>query len=615
TDKPIAGIDAKARTILLDGQGGYDIRASNRYFVQNILALLDAPGECQISTKTLYCTPRADAKGIVAATAQHLITIRSDAAPVRNLHFRGLDLAAARDDLVRIAGAEDCSIRSCLLENAGQRGVLVRGASRRITLYGNHIREHGLHGVELQGLPPGRPDANRDHVVENNHIHHCGRLVGHGYGVRIQQSGHNRVAHNHIHHMPRYATTIKGTRYQVLRTQVKGVTFANRHDFLHSRNNLLAYNHIHHVNLDSQDTGAMESWGPGRDNVYDHNLIHDVGNTRFNLQSGLYLDDATDHFTVTNNIIYGVIGAGSDQPIYAKGIGNRIDNNILIVGSTNARAISSFFMADERCDHHTYTRNLIVFEGKVVKQGAFGHGIGAIHDRGTTRRWNVTVPADGDYRLWLRYAALNKKYGNDNMAGRFTMQADGGKPVTLGNLPDTGGWGVQKWSTCATLPLTKGDRTLTWTNVKGGGINWDAFVLTTDPAWKPTGTDLQPPAKGRALVVVQTELFIDDKAPADPRTAWHFQNWSDDRIEASDKNLFWKPGGPILIRQHRKLLTLEDWQKRFDKNSIVADPQFVDLAGRDFRLKPTSPALKLGFEPIDTSRIGLKDDFPKRFPR
>jgi len=78
TDKPIAGIDPKTRTISLEGTGGYDIRANNRYFVQNILALLDVPGECQIGakSKTLYCIPRADATAIEAATAESLIAVR-----------------------------------------------------------------------------------------------------------------------------------------------------------------------------------------------------------------------------------------------------------------------------------------------------------------------------------------------------------------------------------------------------------------------------------------------------------------------------------------------------------------------------------------------------------
>ena len=37
-----------------------------------------------------------------------------------------------------------------------------------------------------------------------------------------------------------------------------------------------------------------------------------------------------------------------------------------------------------------------------------------------------------------------------------------------------------------------------------------------------------------------------------------------------------------------------------------ADPQFADFENGDFRLKPNSPALALGFQPIDMSLIGLR---------
>ena len=44
---------------------------------------------------------------------------------------------------------------------------------------------------------------------------------------------------------------------------------------------------------------------------------------------------------------------------------------------------------------------------------------------------------------------------------------------------------------------------------------------------------------------------------------------------------------------------------------VYADPMFVDVEHGDYRLKPDSPALKLGIKSIDVSDCGLSKDFPK----
>ena len=41
---------------------------------------------------------------------------------------------------------------------------------------------------------------------------------------------------------------------------------------------------------------------------------------------------------------------------------------------------------------------------------------------------------------------------------------------------------------------------------------------------------------------------------------------------------------------------------------MITDPLFVDAETHDFRLRPKSPALKLGFKPIDLSEVGLHGD-------
>ncbi len=77
-------------------------------------------------------------------------------------------------------------------------------------------------------------------------------------------------------------------------------------------------------------------------------------------------------------------------------------------------------------------------------------------------------------------------------------------------------------------------------------------------------------------------------------------NWTGGHI-AMDNNLYWNVSGPV----HFGALSLADWQKTGqDIHSQLADPRFVKPAAHDFRLRPGSPALALGFHPIDMAGVG-----------
>lgn len=77
----------------------------------------------------------------------------------------------------------------------------------------------------------------------------------------------------------------------------------------------------------------------------------------------------------------------------------------------------------------------------------------------------------------------------------------------------------------------------------------------------------------------------------------------------SDWNIFYNPN---LTRDQMDFggRSWEQWQAEgHDLHSLYVDPMFVDPANHDFRLRPDSPALKLGFQPIDMSHVGPRPQF------
>ncbi|MDR2116242.1 MAG: right-handed parallel beta-helix repeat-containing protein [Planctomycetaceae bacterium] len=90
------------------------------------------------------------------------------------------------------------------------------------------------------------------------------------------------------------------------------------------------------------------------------------------------------------------------------------------------------------------------------------------------------------------------------------------------------------------------------------------------------------------------KYYVNPNKPEGSDWKWNFEsNW----------NVFYNPN---LKLEEVKFdgVSFDDWKKRgHDKNSIYADPMFVDPEHFDFRLKPESPALKLGFEEIDLSHV------------
>jgi len=69
--------------------------------------------------------------------------------------------------------------------------------------------------------------------------------------------------------------------------------------------------------------------------------------------------------------------------------------------------------------------------------------------------------------------------------------------------------------------------------------------------------------------------------------------------------------GTLGVTNGSRRVDLEGWRALgFDKNSVFADPLFVDPSKNDYRVKPESSALKVGFKNFEMGAWGIQDHFP-----
>lgn len=95
--------------------------------------------------------------------------------------------------------------------------------------------------------------------------------------------------------------------------------------------------------------------------------------------------------------------------------------------------------------------------------------------------------------------------------------------------------------------------------------------------------------------------------------AINLYNWTERVLAQCDENLYFLADEEALIWDEtlpdpdRRRVPFERWQGLgFDRHTLLAAPLFVDASQDDYRLKTGSPALALGFMPIDTNKIGIR---------
>lgn len=288
----VKAVDRDARKITLASDCSYAIRQGDRYFFQNALEELDAPGEWYADAKegVLYFWPPSglnpeDATIVVASSLLRMEVGTHDVV-LRGFIFEGCEGMA-----ITLIETERCSVEHNWIRAAGEwngGGVSVsKGLANRVRY--NVIEEVGNTGVSLKGgdVKTLTPAGNS---AEHNHIHHFGIFYKQGVGISLDGVG-NRAEHNHLHDGPRFAIYHTGNRHKI------------------------SYNHIHDVSLETEDTGAIycggRDWTTPRGTTISYNFIHDVpGFTMHdgraltpNFAWGIYLDDNSGGADVIGNIV------------------------------------------------------------------------------------------------------------------------------------------------------------------------------------------------------------------------------------------------------------------------------------------------------------------------
>jgi len=417
----IKAIDPAANTITIEGRECQQaIWAGNRFYVSNVLAELDSPGEWYLDSQAgrLHYMPRAqdpNASTIVAPTLTTILALRADVGTeqrVRYITFRGFrftdtdytpdhtSVRTAQDATVLLENAWDCAIEDCTFTNTGDSAIRLHLDSRRNRIVGNEISHAGGNGVLLTAARIDRgmlfvegeaaaKVAPIGNTIAGNHIHRCGEVHKYVAGIHLDSRPQsmalapgNVISHNLIHDMPR-----------------NGI-FA----FNHQGGNTFEYNLVHHVMLESDDGGGIHICQDNMQTaptVIRSNVFHDVfgarvaedGSVQRRLGFGIYLDCTTSNCEVMSNLVYRTswgnvfIHSGSNNvvennilvddavrslfvSVYEPNSGNRFVRNVCVSTLEGTETFGLNKIADEtfaECDHNLFWRTV----GDLVF-GAFG---------------------------------------------------------------------------------------------------------------------------------------------------------------------------------------------------------------------------------------------------
>jgi hypothetical protein len=374
TRKPIESVDPVAGTLTILGRG---MKPWNRidhesvYVLESYASALDVAGEWFLTPDgMLRYKPRPGehpaTTEVIAPVAEQLVVIRGDIGqPVEHLAFEGLTFAHTDwamppegveplqtawyvGGMIEVDHARFITFEDCEVAHVGRYAIWMRDGVRDSTIRGCDLHDLGAGGIRIgdRELPTDNTRTS-EITVDNNLIHEGGRVLPSAVGIWIAQSPRNTITHNLV--VDFYYTAISfGWTWGDGPTDTADTTIAhNRIAFL--GNQLMS------------DLGGIYTLGSSPNTVIHGNRIHDIAARSFG-GWGLYNDEGSAGFTMTDNLVYRV--SGSPYHLHY-GRNNVLANNILGFGGEHQLRITR---AD--AGHAlTATRNILVWDRGVLFHG------------------------------------------------------------------------------------------------------------------------------------------------------------------------------------------------------------------------------------------------------
>ncbi|WP_404712978.1 right-handed parallel beta-helix repeat-containing protein [Sphingomonas sp. MMS24-J13] len=298
---------------------------SQRFFVENVTAALDAPGEWIGTGRQVTYIPSGDQAGSPAAqipVLPRLIQIKGTATnPVGYLSFTGMQFlytastpnagnfvdlqgASAIGAAIEADFAHDIAFRNCLIAHVGGYGIWMRASVSDSLIDDNVVYDTGAGAVRLSiGGQPGS-DALITHniTVTNNVLAETGKIFPGGPAIFVGWSNDNRLENNLVANTTNDGVSIGG-KWPV-GGPVSARNHINRNIFFNIGQGMLS------------DIAAIYTLSGMTGTEINENFIREARSyTKYGGwfgagAAGIYLDEGTSGVTARNNVVVNTDSGG-----------------------------------------------------------------------------------------------------------------------------------------------------------------------------------------------------------------------------------------------------------------------------------------------------------------